>query len=187
MIYIRHSEINEKRKVYDWLCNSDVTPLMLGEHLGSDIPSFDDFEEDFEDFYFQEEKKNLGSLMIIQKDLEEIGCISYSTILLNPNIAEIDVWLKQLSLLGKGFGTKAIQLLLQYLNVHLKMNKFLIRPYIRNDRAIQAYQKSGFKMIAGVELDKILKEWYKPEISDEIRNGDYGKEFTATLIREIPV
>jgi diamine N-acetyltransferase len=63
--------------------------------------------EDFEDFYYQEENRDKGLVMVIQLNDEEIGCLCYACFHLKPQKAELDIWLKGKEYCGMGYGTNA--------------------------------------------------------------------------------
>ncbi|HOA81500.1 MAG TPA: hypothetical protein PKK61_10640 [Defluviitaleaceae bacterium] len=97
MVKIRHADISEKHKTYEWLCLSDTASMHMGEpdFPNNPIPSWEEFNEGFEDFYYQEETREKGSVMIIQDGDEEIGCVCYACFHLKPQKAELDIWLKE--------------------------------------------------------------------------------------------
>lgn len=109
MISIRYSTLAEKRKVYEWLCFSDITSMCMGEpdYPENPAPTWEQYLNDFEDFYFIEEEKHLGSVMIIEKEGEEIGCICHNNFHMKPNCTELDIWMKSKAYCGKGYGTEA--------------------------------------------------------------------------------
>ena len=74
MITIRHARLDEKKKTYELLCLSDTTKMHMGkpDYSESLIPDWNQFQEDFKDFYYLKEEQHLGSVMIIEKDKEEI-------------------------------------------------------------------------------------------------------------------
>jgi RimJ/RimL family protein N-acetyltransferase len=83
---------------------------------------------------------------------------------------------------GKGFGTEALRILMKYLTEKSDIDKFIIRPSLKNIRAIAAYKKAGFS-IANNKAQKI-KEYLLPEFIVEYGEGDYGFKKTAVLIKE---
>ena len=106
------------------------------------ILNWDEFNEEFEDFYYQESGRDKGSIMIIEEDGEEIGCMCYASFHLNPGKSELDIWLKSQECCGKGNGTNALILLSEYLSSNYDVKDFIIRPSIKNKRAIRSYEKS---------------------------------------------
>jgi len=184
LVSIRHANLDEKYKTYEWLCLSDTASLHMGEpnYPESPIPDWEQFLEDFEDFYYQQEDQGLGSVLIISKDDDEIGCLCYACFHLTPKAAELDIWLNKLEHCGKGYGTSALRKLVEYLKLEKGIEKFIIRPSEKNTRAIRAYEKIGFKRVD----DKMgtIKAYLLPEFLHIYGDGDYGFQDTAVLIRE---
>lgn len=184
MIKIRHARITEKEKTYNWLCLSDTTSMHLGEpdYPESPVPDWIQFQNDFEDFYYLESGNNKGSVMIIENDNEEIGCLCYACFHLKPNRAELDIWFNAKRHCGKGYGSQALQLLIEYLTKR-DVNKFIIRPSEKNLRAVAAYKKAGF--VLATDKEKTISEYLQKEYMEEYGAGDYGFESTAILTMEL--
>lgn len=184
MIKIRHAKITEKDKTYNWLCLSDTASMHMGEpdYSESPIPDWTQFQHDFEDFYYLESGKSKGSVMIIENNEEEIGCLCYACFHLKPNRAELDIWFKAKKYCGKGYGPQALQQLIRHLRDVQNVNKFIIRPSEKNLRAISAYEKVGF--IRAIDKENTINEYLLKEYIDEYGTGDYGFENTAVLIKE---
>jgi len=182
MVRIRHAVISEKEKTYEWLCLSDTACLHMGkpDYPESPIPDWNEFQDDFKDFYYLEDGRKQGSVLIMENNQEEIGCLCYACFHLQPNIAEVDIWLKEKKYCGKGFGPQALQLLMCYLTKTLGVESFIIRPSGKNSRAIAAYKKAGFVCV--VEKEKIVKKYFKDEYIEKYGAGDYGFENTAVMI-----
>lgn len=181
---IRHALIDEKRKTYEWMCLSDTAAAHMGgaDYAENPIPSWEEFQEAFEDFYYMESRKESGAVMIIQNGDTEVGCTCYACFHLNSRMAELDIWLKSESECGKGIGSQALKDTIEYLRKELGITNFLIRPSEKNVRAIKSYQKAGFSYRA--DKEEVLRKYYKPELFDTYKDGDYGFDITAVLTLE---
>lgn len=182
---IRHATIDEKRKTDEWMCLSDaVTSHMGGETFPMNpIPTWEEFEEAFEDFYYTESGRASGSVMVILNDNKEVGCTCYACFHIRERMAELDIWLKSESECGKGVGTQALKDTIDYLHKEAGIDKFLIRPSERNLRAIASYRKAGF--IYCNHKEEVLRKYYHPDYFDTYKEGDYGFTDTAVLILEL--
>lgn len=182
---IRHALINEKRKTYEWMCLSDTATAHMGgkEFSENPIPTWEEFQKAFEDFYYTEIDRASGSVMIISDGDKEIGCTCYACFHLHRQMAELDIWLKSESECGKGIGTQALKDTINYLNKELDINKFLIRPSEKNIRAIKSYQKAGFTYCN--DKEDVLRKFYKSDSFNTYKGGDYGFEKTTVLILEL--
>jgi RimJ/RimL family protein N-acetyltransferase len=179
MISIRHARIDERKKTFDWYCdifeNNDQMDSSVVQKY-----SFQEYIDDFEDFYFVASGKNKGSVMIIQNDDEEVGCLCYACFHLKQDSAELDIWLKDEKTCGKGYGTTAIKKLISYLRKEKNITRYIIRPSEKNIRAIGAYQKVGFSVVK--DKKQSVAQYLKPEFIDKYGVGDYGLDDTAVLV-----
>lgn len=187
MLIIRHAALDEKYKTYEWLCLSNTAHMHSGEpdYPQSPVPDLEQFNQDFEDFYYTEEGRSRGSVMIIENDGEEVGCLCYACFHLKENRAELDIWMKDLQYCGKGLGPQALKLLIDYLNSAMGVNKFLIRPSEKNINAVKAYEKAGFT----ISTDKLntIEEYLLPDYFELYGPGDYGLNDTAVLTKDLSV
>jgi len=181
MISIRHAALDERKKTYEWYCNIAEQDNEKKWTVGQEY-TWEEYVEDFEDYYFEKSGRKRGAVMIIEEDGEEIGCMCYSCFHLKPSAAELDIWMRDEKYCEKGRGTKAIELLIEYLKKEQDMKKFLIRPAGRNLRAIRAYEKAEFRHVKDKKaaIDAYLLEEYKEVYGD----GDYGFENTAVMVLE---
>ncbi len=185
MISIRHANIKEKRKTYEWLSLSDTAQLHMGypDYPEAPIPNWNEYNKDFEDFYFEESGREAGSVMIISKGIEEIGCLCYACFHLTDNTAELDIWLKSQLYCGKGYGPVALSQLVKYLSESHRIKRFIIRPSEKNKRAIRSYEKVGFTYRSNKE--RVIREYLREEYRLKYGNGDYGLSGTAVLTKEV--
>ncbi|TWB15841.1 RimJ/RimL family protein N-acetyltransferase [Rhizobium sp. ERR 1071] len=79
------------------------------------------------------------------------------------------------ALLGKGFGTEAITLLLDHAFGEMRLHRIGIRVLAYNERAIRAYEKCGF-IVEGRERETayVNGRWH-----DDIMMGLLDREFSA--------
>lgn len=179
------SKLTDKRKVYEWLCLSETAKSHMGapDFEDAPIPTWEEFEEDFKDYYFDGSKPNFGQLWIIKNENKEIGAICYSSFHLKEKKAELDIWMGTEKNCGRGLGTDAIKIFCEYLMGKYDINKFIIRPSKRNIRAVKAYEKAGFVKISDQDKDKVVKEYLLEEYLDIYGKGDYGIGDDVVLIK----
>jgi RimJ/RimL family protein N-acetyltransferase len=63
---------------------------------------------------------------------------------------EVGIFIGNKNYWGKGYGTEALFLLLNYLFTALNMHNIKLRVYSFNKRAIKSYEKIGFKTIGKI-------------------------------------
>lgn len=163
-LIIRPATLQDKRSVYDWLTRSNLTSDMLGSPNFPDapIPTWEEFNQDFLDHYFDGSKPLNGQCFILTHFGQEIGQINYNDINKKTKSTEIDIWLADRKYTGKGFGTEAIMCLCNYLKDKFDCKTIYIAPSNRNLNAIKSYKKAGF-----IETDKIPDDFI-PDYEDTI-------------------
>ncbi len=145
-VSIRPNSIADKPKVFDWLSRSNLTAEMLGPPKFPDnlAPTWEEFDEDYLDYYFDGSAPKKGRCFIIFFNELEVGQINYNPIDPLTKTTELDIWLSDKKYTGKGIGVKAIQLICKHIFDNLDCRKILIQPSARNPYAIKAYKKAGF-------------------------------------------
>ncbi|TCT17197.1 diamine N-acetyltransferase [Natranaerovirga pectinivora] len=183
-IILKPSKLSDKRKIYEWLCLSETARSHMGPPNFEDtpIPSWEEYCEDFEDYYFDGSKPECGQLWIISYENEEIGAICYSSFHLKGKSAELDIWMSTEKHCGKGFGSESIKVFCDYLIQILGIERFIIRPSKRNTRAVRAYEKGGFVKVLDEDKQKVVKEFLLDEYLDVYGQGDYGIGDDVVLI-----
>lgn len=174
MIELREAAFEDRKKTYQWLYYSDFSDFLnkLQGVTKETIPSYEEFKADYEDYYFDGSQPEKGRCYIIVREdkgiNEDIGIISYTSFHLLDKITEFDIWLKELSYTGHGYGTEAI-LKLTSLVKDRGYEKIIIRPSKHNKNAIKSYKKAGF-----VEEQLKPQKYYRVEYIDEFAEGDCG-------------
>lgn len=154
-IKLRPANLHDKRKVFEWLTNSNLTKEMMGppNYPDSRIPTWDEFDNDYTDHYFDGSNPMKGQCFIIEVAGCNVGQINHNAIDCIKNTTDLDIWLSDKKHTGKGIGTEAIQLMCEYLRERYGCKQILISPSKRNKNAIRAYEKAGF-----VLTDIVLEE-----------------------------
>ena len=146
-IMLRFATPGDKKKIFDWLTNSNLTSEMLGPpHFpDSPVPTWKEFSGDYHDYYFDGTQPLNGHCFIIVHKGQEIGQIYYNSIDSESNSTELDIWLADKRFTGQGFGPEAIKILCNYLDKQFGCKRFYLQPSLRNQNAIKAYKKAGFR------------------------------------------
>ena len=74
---------------------------------------------------------------------------------------------------NKGYGTKAIDLMLKYAFEYLNMNRVSLKVYEYNERAIHVYEKCGFKVEGRLRKAKFFKGRYWDVLVMSILRDEY--------------
>ena len=163
--------------VYEMLTASEVAVMMFDEQYPA--PSFEAFYED--DHYYTGEPNARGSYLLIVKNDDIIGAMSYASYEGTVRFCELDIWFKSFDYTGKGLGVEALQLVIEFVNQTYNIHTFIMRPWIKNTVAIKAYKKCGFNEFK----QTILKAWYSEADYNVYGEGDYGLEDTVNLMLEL--
>ena len=152
-ISLRPAAPKDKRPIFEWLTNSDISSNMIGPPLFPDlpVPDWQEFVEDYPNYFFDDSKPLLGRCFIIVVNGEAIGQINHDVIA--NNTTELDIWLKSSQYTGKGYGSDAIKTLCNYLKNKYNCTNFRIAPSKRNVAAVKAYEKAGFKITNDIPDD----------------------------------
>ena len=143
---LRPARIDDRRKIFEWLTQSDVTPSMMGPPIYPDhpIPSWNAFKQDYQESFFEDSSGAAGKNYIILAGAIEVGTIGFDDLDLHNGLVYLDVWMKAEEFCGHGYGPDALDALVTHLHRTHGVREFRVDPSSRNKRAIKAYQKSGF-------------------------------------------
>jgi diamine N-acetyltransferase len=146
-VTLRPAIEDDRRDIYEWLVASDVTPSMMGPPIYPDvsIPTWDEFSDDYAPHFFDGSRPDCACSFIIEVDGEAMGHISYDGLDSERSIAELDIWMRSQACCGRGYGTDAMVALMRHLDAHFVVETFIVRPSRRNQRAVRAYEKAGFR------------------------------------------
>ncbi|MCL2847911.1 MAG: GNAT family N-acetyltransferase [Firmicutes bacterium] len=179
IITLTPATLEQRQMIYEWCFHCETSKFHSGADFpNTEIPSYEDFCEDYVDYFFTDTEPNKGRGFIILHGNNPVGFISYSSYHLKPHKSELDIWMNSLNNCGKGFGTDAIITLGNYLNKELGIEELIMRPSIKNINAIKSYKKSGFEEI-NIPPTVYLLDEYVSLYGD----GDYGVDETVLLIK----
>lgn len=166
---LRPAAKDDRRDIYNWLAASDVTPFMMGPPTFTDVavPSWDEFCEDYVQYFFDGTRLDKGRSFIITVASESVGHISYSGLDPKHRTAELDIWMRSQQVCGRGYGTDALLTIVRHLTEICVVSKCIVRPSLRNPRAVCAYQKAGFKL-SKLPLEEQILIYGHGEYSDTI-------------------
>jgi RimJ/RimL family protein N-acetyltransferase len=167
---------NDMRLVYDMMHGDEEIKSILfyGE---SEDWDFEKYQETERKWFPGHESRN--SYYLIESSDEIVGWISHSYNSAKIENMEVDIAFNSLRHAGKGLGTKIILALTDYTHKKYGINTFMIRPGKHNERAIRAYEKSGFKPIVSFDPG----DYYTAEDALLWGDGDCGAEGTLNMVK----
>jgi len=152
LVTLRPATLDDRRAVYEWAACSDLTSSMMGppDFPEAPMPTWEEFCADYLPYFFDGSRPNVGRSFIVEHESQPVGHISYSRVDEFPgqSTAELDIWMRDSSCCGRGWGAQAIILLCDHLRDSFNVNEFIFRPSARNVRAIRSYHRAGFTRLA---------------------------------------
>ena len=118
--------------------------------------------------------------LLIQYRGEIIGTISHTYNNGRIENLELDLWLRSEKYTGRGIGSAVITMLIDRLVEEYGIRTFIVRPWLKNARAVRAYEKCGFRRCK----DFIPAEYYGRYL-EQYGEGDYGRQETANMVLEV--
>ncbi len=119
---------------------------------------------------------DVAQFIIVDTDTDtDVGSVYLRDIDKQHKKCEFGIFIGEESCRGKGIGSSAAKLILDYAFQELKLNRVFLRVFAQNPRAIKSYEKAGFKhegtfrddvIIDGVAYDMVFmailkEEWEK--------------------------
>ncbi|MDR0301163.1 MAG: GNAT family N-acetyltransferase [Treponema sp.] len=138
--YLSPIDLNDAEKFTEWLNDLEVT-TNLGP-LYSGIINVEGEKEILKDL---SQKHNYSIIDIETNEL--IGNCGFLEIDNVNQIAEIGIFIGNKKFWGKGYGTEALVLLIDYGFKALNLHNILLKVFSFNERAMKCYEKVGFKII----------------------------------------
>lgn len=139
-VYLKHLNDRNATKDYcDWLNDKEVN-----KYLETRKASIKDLEN-----YIQEKNASKDSLFLgifDKKNSKHIGNIKLEPIDIATGKATLGLLIGNKDYWGKGIGTEATKLLIQYAFDNLKINEINLGVISENKAAIRVYEKAGLKI-----------------------------------------
>ncbi len=119
---------------------------------------------------------DVAQFIIVDTDTDtDVGSVYLRDIDKQHKKCEFGIFIGEESCRGKGIGSSAAKLILDYAFQELELNRVFLRVFAQNPRAIKSYEKAGFKhegtfrddvIIDGVAYDMVFmailkEEWEK--------------------------
>ena len=166
--YLAPLDVNDAEKYTAWLNDLEVTEhLLVYPHIIS--------IENEKGFLEKLSREHTYSI-IDNGSNELIGNCGFSDIDHINQTGEVGMFIGDKKYWNKGYGTEALTLLLDYGFKALNLHNISLRVYSFNERAIKAYEKTGFK-ITGKKREALLrgKERHDIIFMDILYDEFYGK------------
>jgi RimJ/RimL family protein N-acetyltransferase len=150
-IVLRPMKPDEVRLIHKWANNPDVMPLWYGKKK-----TLKEIKDDWKPRYFSDKDPESGRCFVIELNCEPIGMINFNKINTKKNKVEIDIIIGAKNNWNKGYGTDALITLENYLFKNFNIQQIWVATDAKNERAIRAYKKAGFKIENNIDKEIIL-------------------------------
>ena len=155
---MRTSDINQR--YLSWLNDTEVTRYV-------DAGFFPVTKRDLYEYYrkIKSSKTDIMFAIVENKHRKHIGNIKLGGINWIHRFADLGIMIGDKESRGKGYGTEACRLVLEYAFKRLNLNKVFLGCHSNNTAALKAYKKAGFRVegrlkkmlnVDGKYVDKIL-------------------------------
>lgn len=126
------------------------------------------------------ETGKVDQLIICLKDDSEgegipVGSVYIRDIDWNHNKAEYGIFIGEASARGKGVGSQAAALMIEYCFKQLRLHRLFLRVFADNKQAIRSYEKAGFVQEAYLKDDVKIQGKYRDIVLMGILNPEDEK------------
>ena len=136
--------------------------------------------------YAGDSPEHAGFVIYERADMRPIGTIGLTSINHQHRTAELGVGIGEHDCWGRGLGTEATRLIVDYAFNVLGLHNVMLRVFSYNERAIRAYQKVGFKEIGRRrESQRIGPRVYDVVLMDCVAS-EFGPSTLAGLLPASP-
>ncbi|WP_096154171.1 GNAT family N-acetyltransferase [Bacillus sp. FJAT-45066] len=168
---LRKMDKEDIEKYHLWRNDIDV---MATTSLALDAYTFEETKE-FVEKVILNSNSSKSYIIEMKEDNFIIGVTSLINIDTKNRNAECIIDIGEKEYWGKGYGTEALKILLDYAFLELNLHRVLLRVFSLNERAIHIYKKLGF-VKEGVVRESLYRngKWH-----DIITMGILKKEYTS--------
>ena len=169
-VILREKNIKDLSDDYRWRTDTELSELDATTPI---YISFDDFSRQFHEeiFYGSFSSKRLSIDNIARQHIG--NCMFYGFDSYRQQ-AELGIMIGDKTYWGKGYGTEAVKLMLNYIFSETNLNRIYLHTLKWNDRARKSFSKCGFKEAR--EIKKGEHNFILMEIFKESWEGQQTKE-----------
>ncbi|MEO3944937.1 GNAT family protein [Gorillibacterium sp. CAU 1737] len=161
-------------RISHWLNDLEITVPLGGEAYTPIFPERMRRE-------IETDGQNHSFLIVVNETIQPIGrCHLYSLDFIN-NSGRLGIFIGERDQWGKGYGTEAVNLLLEYAFHLLNLNSIMLGVFEFNERALHCYRKAGFREIGRLREARLVGGRYYDAVLLDL----LASEFHSTRIPEI--
>lgn len=165
-------DVNDAEKYTAWLNDLETTSYLT---LSSSVISLESERT------FLENKSMAHNYAIVDSETNELlGNAGLADINHLHGTAEIGLFIGNKENWGKGYGTEALCLLLDYAYAKLNLHNIMLHVYSFNERAICCYEKVGFKPAGRLREAYIMNRTKHDILLMDILPEDFYAKYKST-------
>ena len=168
-VYLRPLELEDLERLVRWFTNPEVTQYLLGPRW----PLNRLREEEWLRNLYRSNRDLVFALCLREND-RHIGNCGLHRISWIDRFAELGIAIGEPEYWGKGYGTEAAGLLLDYAFRVLNLNRVELHVFATNERAIRSYRKLGFQEEGRLRKRRYVRGTYVDEIVMSVLREEWG-------------
>ncbi|WP_461615192.1 GNAT family N-acetyltransferase [Clostridium sp. Marseille-QA1073] len=166
-VKLREYRKEDIKKAQEYMNDREIRGL-----LAPNIPYPYTYEDEVRWFEGLSANKDLYNFAIeTLNDKKYIGGCGINNIDWKNSVATVGIFIGDKDYLGKGYGTDAMKILINFIFEEMNINKIKLNVYSFNERAVKSYEKCGFKK------EGLLRK-------EIFRQGKYHDEVVMGILRE---
>lgn len=154
-IYLRMMTHDDTEKIVEWRNSDSVRKRFIYQGL---------FTKESHENWIKTmvETGKVVQMIICETGTDKaVGSVYVRDIDKTHHKAEYGIFIGEKDARGKGYGTAAAKLMIQYCFDELMLHRLFLRVYAENERAIRSYEKAGFVKEAHLRDDVYIDGEYK--------------------------
>lgn len=154
-IYLRMMTYDDTEKIVEWRNSDSVRKRFIYQGL---------FTKESHENWIKTmvETGKVVQMIICETGTDKaVGSVYVRDIDKTHHKAEYGIFIGEKDARGKGYGTAAAKLMVQYCFDELMLHRLFLRVYAENERAIRSYEKAGFVKEAHLRDDVYIDGEYK--------------------------
>jgi len=136
-LVVRDATTDDAQILCDWWSNGKVM-----DHAGFPNGLHTDIDKLLD---ILKNEKDTARRLIMEIEFNRVGEMCYRT---KDNVSEIGIKICDFFYQEKGYGTKALKMIIKYLFDEMKVGKIILDTNLNNTRAQHVYEKIGFRKVA---------------------------------------
>jgi UDP-4-amino-4,6-dideoxy-N-acetyl-beta-L-altrosamine N-acetyltransferase len=153
-VYLRHITEQDTQDIIRWRNNPKVRKNFIYRSLFTEQGHLKWMKD------YIETGKAVQFIIALRSCNQSIGSVYLRDIDRVNNKAEFGIFIGEIEYIGKGYGTEALQLILNYGFKELFLNKIFLRVLANNTRAVKSYEKAGFVQEGYFKQEVLIDQVY---------------------------